>query len=346
VLVRVICRTCQGSGLVAPDPGQDQLFRDRDQTGSDDDQTWADHDQTSSDRDQLSADDDQEAADTDFAAGGDSALHERTKSARERTSRDRDDVGRMRDQTADARWETAGDRDEAAELRDHAAEGRDSLDHGQMQPDAHGSDGNVLLRAERDRAIAATDRARAADDRAKAAADRDEANREREEAFLAKAEARHELLLAGTDELTGAFTRKFGLENIVREIERARRTDDSLTLAFLDVDGLKEVNDSSGHSDGDRLLRRVVDTVRANVRTYDVIVRYGGDEFLCALPQLPREIAQDRMEKIAAVLRAEDAQHSIAYGLAEYDPADGIDELIGRADTELMEAKRRHKGST
>ena len=335
----VICPVCQGSGLVAPDPGQEQTFSDRDQT-------WADHDQTSSDRDQVSADDDQEAADTDFAAGGDSALHERTKSARARTSRDRDDVGRMRDETAGARSETAEHRDLSTERRAHAAEDGDRLDHGQTPSEAHESDENVLLRAERDRSIAATDRARAASDRARAAADRDEATREREAAFLAKAEARHDLLLAATDELTGAFTRKFGLENISREIERARRTDDGLTLAFLDVDGLKEVNDTSGHSDGDRLLRCVVDTVRANVRAYDVIVRYGGDEFLCALPQLRRSIAQERMEKIAAALAVADAEHSIAYGLAEYGPADGIDELIGRADTELLEAKRRHKGRT
>jgi diguanylate cyclase (GGDEF)-like protein len=250
----------------------------------------------------------------------------------------------MRDETAGARSETAGQRDRSGEPRDQAADEGGRLDQGQTESDAHESGENVLLRAEHDREIAATDRARAADDRAKAAADRDEATREREEAFLAKAEAQHDLLLAATDELTGAFTRKCGLENITREIERARRTEDSLTLAFLDVDGLKEVNDTSGHSDGDRLLRRVVDTVRANVRAYDVIVRYGGDEFLCVLPQLPRNIAQDRMEKIAAVLTAADAQHSIAFGLAEYDPADGIDELIGRADTELLEAKRRHKG--
>ena len=333
----VVCPICGGSGLVSPLLRGDQSSRGSDQSASDSDQTWSDHDQSSSDRDQLSADVDQDAADTDFAAGGDTALHERTRSLRERTSRGRDDVGRMRDETAAARAETAKHRDRSAELRDQATGDRAQLD--QEHTGDHAREEHALLRAQRDRAIAATDRARAAEDRAKAAADRDEAARERDEAFLAKAEAQHDLLLAATDELTGAFTRKFGLENISRELERARRTDDSLTLAFLDVDGLKEVNDTCGHSDGDRLLCRVVDTLRANVRSYDVIVRYGGDEFLCALPHLDRTVAQRRMEKVAADLRAADAHDSIAFGLAEYGPADGMDELIDRADGELLAAK-------
>jgi diguanylate cyclase (GGDEF)-like protein len=220
---------------------------------------------------------------------------------------------------------------------------RDRRSQEEPRGSGHTNEEDLLLRVERDRAVAAADRARAAEDRAKAAADRQEAIRERDEAFLAQAEARHDLLLAATDELTGAFTRKFGLENISREIERARRTQDSMLLAFVDVDGLKELNDTRGHSDGDRLLRHVVDKIRANVRAYDVIVRYGGDEFLCALPHLDLTVARNRMEKIAEELTAEDSQHSIAFGLAEYDQVGGLDELIARADTQLLEAKRSHK---
>jgi diguanylate cyclase (GGDEF)-like protein len=247
----------------------------------------------------------------------------------------------MRDETADERLETAEHRDRTAELRDRRADAGDRLERSRHVRSS--GDEDVLLRAERERAIAAADRARAADDRAKAAADRQDAMRQRDEAFLAQAEARHDLLVAATDELTGAYTRKFGLENLSRELERARRTDDSLTLAFIDVDGLKEVNDVQGHPGGDRLLTRVVETVRANVRAYDVIVRYGGDEFLCGLPHLSRATARDRMDKIAAILSAADAEHSIAYGLAEYDRGDGLDSLIGRADTELLAAKRAHR---
>lgn len=339
----VICSVCGGTGVVhrASGIGTEQSFSDRDQTASDHDQTGSDHDQTSSERDQRSAADDQKASDADVAAGGDPIAHEESRLARELARDVRHDVARQRDQTGADRSETARLRDRAAELRDQDADTRDRFER-EGPSRRYAADEDVLLRAERDRAIAAADRARAADDRAKAAADREDASRQRQEAFLAQAEARQDLLAAATDELTGAFTRKFGLENLSRELERARRTDDSLTLAFIDVDRLKEVNDKYGHPNGDQLLTRVVDTVRANVRSYDMIVRYGGDEFLCALPHLSRAVAGERMEKIAAILSALDPDHSIAYGLAESDSGDGVDSLIGRADAELLAAKRAH----
>ena len=83
---------------------------------------------------------------------------------------------------------------------------------------------------------------------------------------------------ATTDELTGARTRTFGLEEIARELERAHRTGGTLVLAFVDVDGLKAGQRHEGHLAGDALLRLVGETIRANVRPYDLIVRYGGDE--------------------------------------------------------------------
>jgi diguanylate cyclase (GGDEF)-like protein len=336
------CPMCGGSGLVAPVSGRadDGTFRDVEQTASDQDQTWSDHDQTESDRDQRSADEDQRASDADFAAGSDPVTHEWTTSARARSTRDRQEVARLRDETASSRFQAAEDRDQAAELRDRGAEARDHLARlrdAQYDADASGED--ILLRAERDRMRAAADRARAADDRARAAADRKEAARERAEARRAYADVRSNLVLAATDELTGAWTRKFGLTGVAREIERARRTGNALVLAFIDVDGLKAVNDREGHPAGDRLLRSVVESVRANVRPYDVIVRYGGDEFLCAMPNLSRAAAKERMERIAAELTAADSRHSITFGLAVHEPADGLEELIGRADADLLAAR-------
>jgi diguanylate cyclase (GGDEF)-like protein len=345
----VTCPVCGGSGVVDPvsEPADDRTLDDHDQTASDHDQTsadrdqtWADHDQTASDRDQQSSDEDQQASDEDFAAGSDSATHQRTTSARARATSDREAVSELRDETGTTRFQTAEERDRAAEFRDRGAEGRDRLArlHDQ-EDDTDASTEDILLRAERDRSRAAADRAKAADDRSRATADREEAARERAEALRASAEARYNLVIAATDELTGAWTRKFGLADIAREIERARRTGGRLMLAFIDVDGLKEVNDSQGHPAGDGLLRLVVKTLRANVRPYDVIVRYGGDEFLCAMPDLTRAAAKVRMEKIAAALTAADAQHSITFGLAEHEPVDGLKELIGRADADLLEAR-------
>ena len=95
---------------------------------------------------------------------------------------------------------------------------------------------------------------------------------------------------AATDELTSTWTRAFGLAQVSHELERARRLGAKLVIAFLDVDGLKNVNDNHGHLAGDALLRLVGETLRANVRPYDVLVRYGGDEFCarCRISPLPK----------------------------------------------------------
>jgi diguanylate cyclase (GGDEF)-like protein len=326
--------------------GHDQTTSELDQTASDQDQTWSDHDQTGSENDQRSADEDQHAADDDFAAGGDAAAYHRSAQAREQASRDRAAVAAIRDETAAVRLRTAVERDRAAALRDRGAEGRDELARlHDLQDDADASRDDILLRAARDRARAAADRAKAADDRARAAAERQQAARERAEWLRDGAHLQARLELSATDELTGARTRGFGLEEVSRELERARRTGAPLALAFIDVDGLKEVNDGRGHLAGDALLRLVGETVRANVRRYDVIVRYGGDELLCAMPGLRTAEARVRLEKVAAVLRAVDAEHSIAVGLAEAAPSDTLDDLISRADAELLKARRRKRGA-
>ena len=340
----VACPTCGGSGFVSESQGtlaDEDTLRDRDQTASDQDQTWSDHDETASERDQRSANEDQEAADEEFVGGSDPVAHERSALARKRSTRDRQEVARLRGETSTQRLEVAEDRDDAAEARDRAAEARDRVAREQGEPD-EGREAS-LLQAERDRARAAADRAKAAEDRARAAADRKAASEQRAEALRAAAEARHNLELAATDELTGARARGIGLDEVAREIERARRTGTKLTLAFIDVDRLKAVNDTLGHAAGDKLLLNVVESVKTHLRPYDVIVRYGGDEFLCAMPNLSTAGAKRRLNKITALLAAANDGHSITFGLAECEPDDGVDELIGRADADLLKARRSRK---
>jgi len=326
---------------------RDQAASEHDQTASDEDQTWADHDQTASDRDQLSANEDQAAADEDLAAGGDADVHRRSALARERTARDRLAVASERDETAGRRLEAAADRDLAAERRDRTAEERDQaaarrdasaradLDRG-----GNASRHEFVLRAERDRARAAADRANAREDRFRAADDRAQSARDRMHALLLQAEAAETVRSAATDLLTGASTRRAGLAQVWRELERAARTGGSLALAFVDVDDLKRVNDSGGHTAGDQLLRRVGELVRANLRSYDVFVRYGGDEFVCAMPNVSAGDARLRFAKIAAQVKASSALgHSISFGLASAEPAETVDGLIDRADRDLLEAR-------
>jgi diguanylate cyclase (GGDEF)-like protein len=323
-----------------------QSWSDHDQTTSDQDQTWSDHDQTASDSDQRSADEDQNAADDDLAAGGDRVSYQRSALARQRSSRDRAAVSAVRDESAALRVRTAEERDRAAALRDRGAEGRDELARlHDLEDDEDASREDILTRSRRDRARAAADRAKAADDRIRAASDRQEAARERADAARYRTESAHDLKFATTDELTGAWTRRFGLEEVSRELERAHRTGTTLVLAFIDVDGLKGVNDNQGHLAGDRLLQRVGETLRANVRPYDVIVRYGGDEFVCAMPNLNASEARERLTRIVAALRAVDAKHSVTFGLAEARPTDSMRELIARADADLLKARRSGESS-
>jgi len=320
---------------------QDQTSSDHDQTASDQDQTWSDHDQTASEADQRSADDDQHAADADFAAGGDALAYHRSALARERSGRDRHAVSILREESASSRSQTAEDRDRAAALRDRGAEGRDALArlHDQ-EDDADATRDEAIIRARRDRARAAADRAKAADDRARAAADREAAAHDRAQALRDRTDAAGVLKIATTDELTGAWTRTFGIEQVSRELERAHRTGASLVLSFIDIDGLKQVNDSLGHPAGDALLRLVGETLRAHLRPYDLIVRYGGDELVCAMANVSAQEARSRLTSIAAALQALDTKHSITFGLAEAEPGDGVDDLIARADADLLQARR------
>jgi diguanylate cyclase (GGDEF)-like protein len=325
---------------------QDQTRSDHDQTASDQDQTWSDHDQSASESDQRSADEDQHAADDDLAAGGDRVVHRQSAQARERSARDRADVSAVREESAAARLRTAEERDLAAALRDRGAAGRDELARlHDLEDDENATRDDILSRSRRDRARAAADRAKAADDRARAAADRQEAAHERALAVRHRTEAADDLKSAAIDELTGAWTRRFGLQEVSRELERAHRTGASLVLAFIDVDGLKQLNDSQGHLAGDTLLQLLGETLRASIRPYDVIVRYGGDELICAMPNLSASEARARFENIAAKLTAADGKHSVTFGLAQAEPADTLQELLARADADLLQARHAGRGS-
>src|SRR4029079_18015355 len=86
-------------------------------------------------------------------------------------------------------------------------------------------------------------------------------------------------LAARTDGLTGCLNHAAMQDTLRREVERASRTGRRLSLAIVDLDDFKDVNEEHGHQVGDRVLQSVGETLRDNVRTYDTVARYGGDEF-------------------------------------------------------------------
>ena len=201
-------------------------------------------------------------------------------------------------------------------------------------PAASGTDDPYLVAdqvlARRDRSAAARDRFHAKSDRAAARLDRIVSANERVESSI--------------DGLTGAYRRDAGLLELEHEVARAHRTGDSFVLAFVDVNNLKVRNDLHGHIAGDHLLRKIADTLRANVRSYDLVVRYGGDEFICGFPALDVNDAAERFARINEDLAASD-EASVAFGLAELERGDSLTELITRADT-LMYANRYQRVET
>ena len=141
----------------------------------------------------------------------------------------------------------------------------------------------VFDQAVADRLLAAQIRERSALARAAAAQDRTAARRDRVRAAEDRRAAEAELAREGVDHLTRALRRNGGLHALQRELDRSRRTGEALTVAFIDIDHLKSVNDQQGHLQGDALLSGVVASITRVLRPYDVILRFGGDEFVCVL---------------------------------------------------------------
>lgn len=142
---------------------------------------------------------------------------------------------------------------------------------------------------------------------------------------------------AAFDELTGVLRRAAGISAAEREIARARRHSSALSVAFVDIDGLKEANDKSGHAAGDELLRSLVGALKDGLRDDDFLLRYGGDEFVCVLPDTTAKEARARLSDIQ--LEAAKAGVRFSAGAAELQRNDDVVSLLARADRDLYDFK-------
>lgn len=152
-----------------------------------------------------------------------------------------------------------------------------------------------------------------------------------------------------SDRLTGLPNRSWFDERILAELSRARRYREPVALAMLDIDHFKVFNDTWGHAAGDHALRAVAGAIQGAVRLSDMVVRYGGEEFVVLLPGMDGPAAVDRVEAIRRQVEAlpivlprrpEVLHITLSGGVAVYG-ADGVEveELLDRADERLFEAK-------
>jgi len=169
--------------------------------------------------------------------------------------------------------------------------------------------------------------------------------------FLQQTEALKRISI--TDALTGFLNRRYFHERLIEEIERSKRHNTALSLAIMDLDDFKLLNDTYGHQAGDEALKAIARCVHGSIRTIDVAARYGGEEFTLILPQTnkpeARQIAQRICEEVAAMAISHQLlegfeQLTISIGLATYpDDADTPEGLIRCADTALYTAKDQGK---
>ncbi|HXF30373.1 MAG TPA: diguanylate cyclase [Solirubrobacterales bacterium] len=142
--------------------------------------------------------------------------------------------------------------------------------------------------------------------------------------------------LARSDALTGLPNRRVLDEVLPREMARSLRAGTSLSLAVVDIDHFKAYNDTHGHLAGDAVLRDCAAAWDQELRGEDTILRFGGEEFLVVLPDCEAEDATEIVERLRAA--TPDAQTCSA-GLAVWRPGESVDDLVGRADKALYEAK-------
>lgn len=147
------------------------------------------------------------------------------------------------------------------------------------------------------------------------------------------------------DPLTAVMNRASLLDLLPREVNRAQRYDQDLSVIMIDIDHFKSINDSVGHLGGDEVLRQVAEAIKSSVRGSDLAFRFGGDEFVILLPNTLAKGAHTAAEHIVEAVEKSQVHElynikpQLSMGIAEYRKGESHQELIRRADNALYKAK-------
>jgi diguanylate cyclase (GGDEF)-like protein len=163
----------------------------------------------------------------------------------------------------------------------------------------------------------------------------------------------HERALARADSLTGVATPRWFYSMAEQELYRARRSPEVISVAYVDLDDFKLVNDQRGHAAGDELLREVATCLRDNLRPIDTVGRLGGDEFGILLPQTDAPAAAAALRRVVDLTRerlearfdpTEGESLGISVGIASFSEApESVDEMVSKADEVMYSVKRGGK---
>lgn len=161
----------------------------------------------------------------------------------------------------------------------------------------------------------------------------------------------HYEIMALTDSLTKLYNRRIFIEVAEKELSRASKFGDSFSIILLDIDNFKKINDTYGHDVGDIVLRTVAEVLKKNVRKMDMVVRWGGEEFIVMLPNTNLKNAVKVAEKLRKLIErtkmklpsGEVINITVSVGVSSFKGQRSLDEIIKEADIALYTAKSRGK---
>ncbi len=153
--------------------------------------------------------------------------------------------------------------------------------------------------------------------------------------------------MAFRDGLTGVYNRRYFENHLMIELKRVQRTDEPITIALLDIDRFKLVNDTYGHPVGDLVLRGVSRLLKEKLREFDLVARYGGEEFIIAFVKTPERTTLQIMDQVLnhireqslAVVGGEEIHVTFSAGITTWEKGLSMEDWIERADQLLYQAK-------